>query len=331
MTHLNFSPLSRRQLLAGAAAAGLAGIASEWSPAFAKAPMANTQVPSFYRFKLGAFELTAVSDGPLRMGEPQANVFSDLTKEDMVKLLADNFLPTNDVSMEQNALVVNTGNQLVLIDTGLGAFKLMGNDTGRLTANLKAAGINPGDVDAILLTHAHADHCFGLLAADGSRAFPNAQVYMTQADYDFWTDEAKVSHPQIGQFVAATRKHLMPNRDRITFIKDGQEVIAGIQAIAAPGHTVGQVAFMITSQGQSICNIADIAHHHVISLETPRKAFSYDTDGQQGVTSRLKAFDMLAGLKIPLIAYHFPWPGIGYVGRQGDAYRYFPSPMRTVL
>ena len=123
----------------------------------------------------------------------------------------------------------------------------------------------------------------------------------------------------------------MPNRDRIAFIKDGQEPITGIQAIAAPGHTVGHVAFMITSQGQSICNIGDLAHHHVISIETPRKAFAYDTDGQQGVTSRLKAFDMLAGLRIPMIAYHFPWPGIGHVGRSGDAYRYVPSPARTVL
>jgi glyoxylase-like metal-dependent hydrolase (beta-lactamase superfamily II) len=331
MTDFNSSHLSRRQLLAGAAGAGLVGVAGGWAPAAAKAPMSNTQAPSFYRFKLGAFELTAVSDGPIQMGPPQANVFSDTSKEDMTKLLTDNYLPADNVSMEQNALVVNTGNQLVLIDTGLGAFKMMGNDTGRLTANLKAAGIDPSDVDAILLTHAHADHCFGLLGADGARAFPNAQVYITQPDYDFWTDEAKVSHPQIGQFVAATRKHLMPNRDRIVFLKEGQEAVTGIQAIASPGHTVGHVAFMVTSQGQSICNIGDLAHHHIISVETPRKEFSYDTDGKLGVTSRLKAFDMLAGLRVPLIAYHFPWPGIGHIGRNGDVYRYFPSPMRTVL
>jgi glyoxylase-like metal-dependent hydrolase (beta-lactamase superfamily II) len=331
MTRPDLSQLSRRRLLTGAAAAGLTGIAGDRRDAHARAPMANTQAPSFYRFKLGAFELTTVSDGPLHFGPPQANFFTDMSKEDIAKVLADNFLPTENVWLEQNALVVNTGNQLILIDTGLGAFKLMGNDTGRLTANLRAAGIDPGDVDTILLTHAHADHCFGLLAADGSRAFPNAQVYITQADYDFWTDEAKISHPQIGEFVAATRKHLMPNRDRIVFIKDGQEVVTGIQAIAAPGHTVGHVAFMITSQGQSICNTADLAHHHIISLETPRKEFSYDTDGKLGVASRLKAFDMLAALRIPLIAFHFPWPGIGHVGTHGDGYRYFPSPMRTAL
>ncbi|MBX9774388.1 MAG: MBL fold metallo-hydrolase [Xanthobacteraceae bacterium] len=326
MAHL--SHVSRRQLLAGATASGLAGIGT---PALAKAPMANTQAPSFYRFKLGAFELTVVSDGPLQMGAPQPNIFTDTSKDEMVKTLADNFLPSDAVAMEQNALVVNTGNQLVLIDTGLGAFKMMGNDTGRLVANLKAAGISPGDVDAVLLTHAHGDHCFGLLRADGAREFPNAQVFVTQSDYNFWTDEAKVSHPQIGEFVAATRKHLMPNRDRIAFIVDGQEVVPGIHAIATPGHTVGHVVFMITSQGQTICNAGDIAHHHIISVETPRKEFAYDTDGKLGVASRLRLFDMLSAKRMPLIAYHFPWPGIGYIGKHGDAYRYFPSPMRTVL
>ena len=331
MTQPALSHWSRRAVLTGAAATGLAGITSAWSPALAKAPMQNTQAPSFYRFKLGAFELTAVSDGPLQMGAPQPNIFTDTTKEDMIKALADNFLSTDIMSLEQNALVVNTGDRLVLIDTGLGTFKMMGPHSGRLTTNLKAAGINPADIDVVLLTHAHGDHCFGLLAPDGSREFPNAQVYMTQSDYDFWTDEAKVSHPQIGDFVAATRKYLMPNRERIVFIKDGQEVVTGIQAIAAPGHTVGHTMFMITSKGQSICNTGDIAHHHIISVETPRKEFVYDTDGKLGVASRLKAFDMLAKLRVPLIAYHFPWPGIGYIARQGEAYRYIPSPMRTAL
>lgn len=330
MTRIDHLHVSRRRLLAGAAAAGLAGIVGQ-NPAMAKAPMTNASAPAFYRFKLGAFELTAVSDGPLELGKPQANVFSDTSAEDMTRILTDNHLSTDNVLMEQNALVVNTGSQLVLIDTGVGLFKLMGQNSGRLVANLKAAGINPADVDAVLLTHAHADHCFGLVDANGARTFPNARIYLTQSDYEFWTDEAKASHPAIGPMIQGTRERLIPLRDQIAFIKDGQEVLTGIQALAAPGHTVGHTAFMITSQNQSICNIGDIAHHHVISVETPRKAFAYDTDGQLGVTSRLKAFEMLTALRIPLIAYHFPWPGIGHLGRYGDGFRYFPSPMRTVL
>ena len=137
MKHLDNPRLTRRQLMAGAAATAFAGMAGDH--ASAKAPMVGTQAPAFYRFRLGSFELTVLSDGPLQFGPPQAGVFSDTTKDDMMKVLVDNHLPTDNVALSQNALMVNTGNQLILIDTGLGAFKMAGNDTGQLPANLKAA------------------------------------------------------------------------------------------------------------------------------------------------------------------------------------------------
>src|SRR4051794_6365414 len=127
---------SRRALLVGATA----GLTCAALPRLAntKAPMANTQTPSFYRFKVGSFEATAVSDGPLHMGEPAAGVFSDVSKEQMLKELNDNFLPTEDVQLEQNALVINTGERVVLFDTGVGTAKAFGPDSGRLIASLKA-------------------------------------------------------------------------------------------------------------------------------------------------------------------------------------------------
>jgi glyoxylase-like metal-dependent hydrolase (beta-lactamase superfamily II) len=320
---------SRRQLLAGAAAgltcAALPRVAS------AKAPMANTQAPGFYRFKVGAFEATVVSDGPLNMGEPAAGVFSDVSKEQMVKELDDNFLPTDNVQLEQNALVINTGDRVVLFDTGVGTAKAFGPDSGRLITSLKSAGLEPKDVDAIVLTHAHPDHCWGLMTDDGSRNFPNAQIYMAQADLDFWTDEGKLTHPQLKDFIAGTRKHLLPNRDRMVFVRDGQEFLPGIQAMAAPGHTVGHTVYVITSQGRTLCNAGDIAHHHTMVVENPRRAFAYDTDGNQAVASRLRVFDMLASQRVAAVTYHFPWPGLGHIGKRGEAFRYYPAPMRTVL
>jgi glyoxylase-like metal-dependent hydrolase (beta-lactamase superfamily II) len=320
---------TRRELLAGAAA-GLA-FAALPRVAGAKAPMANTPAPGFYRFKVGGFEATVVSDGPLRMGEPAAGVFSDVSKEQMIKELTDNFLPTDTVQLEQNALVINTGDRVVLFDTGVGTAKAFGPDSGRLLSGLKAAGLDPKDIDAVVLTHAHPDHCWGLMDDNGARNFPNAQIYMTQADLDFWTDEAKLTHPQLKDFVAGTRKHLLPNRDRMVFVRDGQEFLPGIQAMAAPGHTVGHTIYVITSQGKSLCNAGDIAHHHTIVVENPRREFAYDTDGKQAVASRLRVFDMLASQRVAAVTYHFPWPGLGHIGKQGDGYRYFPMPLRTVL
>jgi len=320
---------TRRALLAGAAAgltcAALPRLAS------AKAPMANTQAPGFYRFKVGSFEATVVSDGPLHMGEPAAGIFSDVSKEQMLKELNDNFLPIDDVLLEQNTLVINTGDRVILFDTGVGTAKAFGPDSGRLLAGLRSAGLDPKDVDAIVLTHAHPDHCWGLMADDGTRNFLNAQIYMAQADLDFWTDEGKLSHPQLKDFVAGTRKHLLPNRDRMVFVRDGQEFLPGIQAMAAPGHTVGHTVYVITSQGKSLCNAGDIAHHHILAVENPRREFAYDTDGKQAVASRLRVLDMLASGRTPAVTYHLPWPGLGHFGKQGDGFHYFPAPIRTVL
>lgn len=323
--------LSRRGLITGASALAAAGLAG--APALAKAPMKNAPAPGFYRFKLGAFEVTVISDGPLDLGEPRDGVFTGVSKDDMIRVLTDNYQPTDTVKVEQNAVVINTGAQLVLIDTGVGSgLKAFGPDAGRLPANLKAAGIDPKTIDAILITHAHADHCCGLMNAKAVRNFPKAQIYMTQADFDFWTDESKAGiNDMMKMLIGGARQNLVPNRERIMFIKDGQEVVPGIQAMFTPGHTVGHTSYMLTSQGQSLLNTGDVCHHFLISTEKPRMPFAFDTDGAQGVASRLKVFDMLAATRTPMLAYHFPWPGLGHIGKQGDAYRYYPAPLKTVL
>lgn len=323
--------LSRRRFLRATSALAASGVVGPVvSPAFAKAPMTNTQVPSFYRFRIGSFEATMVSDGPLPVG-PASGVFATAPKEDLGRTFADNFLSADNVVLEQNVLVVNTGEHLVLFDTGMGTAKLFGNDTGRLLASLKAAGVEPKDIDAVVLSHAHPDHCWGLMTDDGSRVFPNARIYMAEADFGFWTDEAKLANEQLKAFIAGTRNQLLPNRERMTFVKDGQEFLPGIHAMAAPGHTVGHTIFTIASQGRSLCYAADIAHHYVVSFGQPRLEFAFDADPKQGVATRLRVLDMLATDRIELLGYHLPWPGIGHVAKRGDAFAFVPSPMRMVL
>ena len=234
----------------------------------------------------------------------------------------------------QNAVVVNTGDKLVLIDTGMGSSTMFGPTTGKLLKSLAAAGIDPKDIDAVVATHAHCDHVWGIMGDDGKPNFPNAQIYISQADFDFWTDEKKLSmkDPAYMQpFVEGARKNLLPNRDKIVFFKDGQEFLPGIQALAAPGHTVGHTVFMITSDGKSLAAIGDLTHHQILLVEKPRIEFAYDTDPKQSANTRVRVLDMLAAQKIPLIAYHFPWPGYGHVAKNGDGFRYYPAPMQMVM
>jgi glyoxylase-like metal-dependent hydrolase (beta-lactamase superfamily II) len=315
--------LSRRELLAGASAFAAVGFAGPM--AAAKAPMLGNQAPYWYRFKLGDFEGTVVSDGVLPLGKPEEN-FTGLTKEEMGGQLRENFLSVENAVLEQNALVINTGSRLVLFDTGLGSLNVFGPTTGKLLSNLKQAGINPGDIDVVIMTHGHIDHLGGNVADNGSINFPNAQFYITQADHDFWTDYGKVPN-EFKVFADTANKNLKPVRDRLQFVKDGQEVIPGIHAIHAPGHTVGHTMYMIDSGGKQLCFTGDLAHHPVLLLQKPLTEFKYDTDPKQSAQTRVKNLAMFAEKRIPILAYHFAWPGIGHVVKQGDGFRYLPAPM----
>jgi glyoxylase-like metal-dependent hydrolase (beta-lactamase superfamily II) len=326
--------ISRRQALIGAgtlATAAFAGL--PLTPSLARAPFAANQAPYFYRFAHGKMQATVVSDGILPLGDP-SGTFLGAAKEDVAKMLTDNFLAPANVVLEQNVLILNTGDRLVLFDTGMGTSQLFGPTPGKLLANLKAAGIEPADIDAIVATHAHCDHVWGIMAEDGSRNFPNAQIYISQTDFDYWTDEAKLAIKEpafMKDFVEGARKNLLPNRDRIVFIKDGQEFLPGVVAMTTPGHTVGHMAFMVTSEGKTLAGIGDVTHHQVLLLERPRLEFAFDSDPKQAAATRVRLLDTLAANRTQMIAYHFPWPGIGHVAKQGEGFRYYPTPLQMVL
>jgi glyoxylase-like metal-dependent hydrolase (beta-lactamase superfamily II) len=320
--------LSRRRLLQGGSAIAAAGFAG-LSPAHAKAPPLGTQAPYFYRFKLGAAEVTVVSDGVLPLGDP-TQAFLGLSKEEIARQLSGNFLPLENAVLEQNALIVNTGSHLILFDTGMGSAKDFGPTTGKLLGSMKQAGIDPKDIDAVVMSHAHIDHLGGNVGDDGKSNFPNAQFYIQQSDLEFWTDEKLASGP-LKSFLAQAKKNLLPVRDRVVFIKDGQEFLPGITAIGAPGHTVGHTIFNISSGGKSMAYIGDLTHHPVLLMEKPLTEFAYDTDPKQSAQTRVRLLSTLAANKTPIVAYHFAWPGFGHVAKQGDGFRYYPEPMNMAL
>src|SRR6202171_4663030 len=234
------SNVSRRSLLA--LGAGLGATAMMGDSALARAPKVGTQSSYFYRFGVGGAEVTVVSDGPLTLGDPKGT-FTGVPEDEMRKMLSDNFLSPTSVVLEQNSPIVNTGDKLVLFDTGLGSAKGFGPTTGRQQKSMKEAGIKPEDIDAVVFSHAHIDHIGGVVDGSGKVLFPNAQFYIAQSDFDYWTDEGKMNGA-LKDFVVHARKNLMPIRDRLVFFKDGQEILPGIQAMAARGHTGGAHIFV---------------------------------------------------------------------------------------
>ncbi|MGA9089536.1 MAG: MBL fold metallo-hydrolase [Bradyrhizobium sp.] len=319
--------VSRRSLLA--LGAGMGATTMLGGSALARAPKVGTQSPYFYRFNVGDAEVTVVSDGPLPLGPPKGT-FTGASDDEIKKMLSDNFLPSDNIVLEQNSPIVNTGDKLVLFDTGMGTAKNFGPATGRQQKSMAEAGIKPEDIDAVVFTHAHIDHIGGVVDANGKVLFPNAQFYIAQSDFDFWTDEGKAGGP-MKDFIVHARKNLMPVRDRLIFYKDGQEVLPGIQAMAAPGHTVGHTMFMISSGGKSFAFLGDLTHHQILLMEKPRMEFSYDTDPKQAANSRVRMLDMLAANKIAVLSYHYPWPGLGHVVKTGEGFHYIPEPMTMTL
>jgi glyoxylase-like metal-dependent hydrolase (beta-lactamase superfamily II) len=169
-----YSNLSRRNMLFGAGTLATAGALIP-AASLAKAPMLNTPAPYFYRFKLGDAEATIVSDGTLPLGDPHAS-FSGLAPAELDQQLTDNFLPVKDAVLEQNILVLNTGDRVIVFDTGMGSSNLFGNTTGKMIANMSQAGIDPRSVDAVVMSHAHIDHCGGCMAEDNIRNFPTRNI-----------------------------------------------------------------------------------------------------------------------------------------------------------
>ncbi len=342
--------MSRRDTLRGlgtlALGLGAGGFERRGANANAAAPIAVTGSQSAlapHRFRVGSFEVVTVPDGSVTFPNaifplpPAQLLFVNADEAERSVALEDAGLgdwieaaETANVTLPVLPMVVDTGTQRVLFDTGYGAASPVPTG-GQLLVNLRAAGIDPAEIDVVVLSHLHPDHILGASDGSGEPAFANARYVTGRSEHDFWTDDARVeaAFPDPGEragLLGPLQATLPAIEARLELVDDlaEEEIVPGIRAVAAPGHSPGHMAVTIASGSEQVLAVFD-AFIHPLHVAHPDWSFVGDADPDQTEATRRALVDRIEAEEMAVIAYHFPYPGLGRVLRQGDAWTWEPA------
>lgn len=303
-------PLARSVSLAGSVALGAALCSGL---AFAQAPaQQKTQVPGYFRLAVGDYEVTALFDG---YNDLSPKLLKGMKPEAIRALLARRDIDTPGVQTAFNAFLINTGEHLILVDTGAG--QCIGETAGMLSQNIKAAGYQPDQVDTILLTHLHLDHVCGLVDAEKNPVFANATVYAAKPEADYWLDPTAIGRvpEQAKAYFRIAQDSTAPYvaAGRFKTFAPGQSPVPEVSTALEAGHTPGSTTYQFSSRGQTILFIGDLIHSLAVQFDYPAVSIAFDENSQKAIASRNQVFTEAASKKIWVAAAHLPFPGTGHI------------------
>jgi glyoxylase-like metal-dependent hydrolase (beta-lactamase superfamily II) len=312
--------LTRRSF--GLAAAGSALLPV--LPSAAKEAPAGAQAPGVYRLKVGAIEVTVLNDGSAAL--PTKYFSGD--PEGAAKLLDAAFVANKEMAPTTfNEWLINTGDKLILVDTGYSTGA--GPMAGKLPKALAAAGVNPADIDAVVITHIHPDHCNGLLTTDKQVAFPNATVHVNGDELAWWLEgDIKVPEgkPFFKDLFEGGRAAFKPYVDgkRVQTFKDGAELAPGVTAVTAPGHTVGHTMVRVANGDGQLLIWTDVVHSTALQFPDPERGIAFDLEPPKAIATRKKVMDMAATDRLLIAGTHIGFPGVGHVAKASSGYAFVP-------
>jgi glyoxylase-like metal-dependent hydrolase (beta-lactamase superfamily II) len=284
--------------------------------------------PACFQFSLGHFNIATILDSTVVRDGLALSYGGGAISETVQALARINHIDPDRYEHPFTPMVVNTGKEVILFDTGCGALshdyeQLRGRlPAGKLVERMQLIGYRPEDIDIVVISHGHFDHIGGLMQ-DGKPVFPNASYVIGAAEFDFW---------KRGENVREARKFnrdlfvkiVSPLTDRTRFIRPGQEIVSGIQVIDAAGHSPGMMAYLIEAGGRRLLNWADTCGHYAISVQRPDLHLDVDDDKEKAANTRMRILDMAATDEFFVLGYHMPFPGLGLVERRSDGYRWIP-------